>query len=104
VTEEEYRYVPYGRMPDAKTAAKTPILIDVINAHYTWPNIMKKHSRVYKTIVVFADGHCEVEEWLFSYMDIWEKYMAFLSHEDKEILKKCCKEWDRKIDEMDELE
>ena len=32
VTEEEYRYVPYGRMPDAKTAAKTPILIDVINA------------------------------------------------------------------------
>ena len=32
VTEEEYRYVPYGRMPDAKTAAKTPILIDVINS------------------------------------------------------------------------
>ncbi|MBP5638209.1 MAG: hypothetical protein J6X55_01930 [Victivallales bacterium] len=93
-TMQEYKFIPYSKMPDALSPDKAPIVIDGIPSHYKWPYFPIKWSRVWQTPILFADGHISLEEDVYCYMDIYDRYGYFLDETEAETLKKCCEAWD----------
>ena len=93
-TMQEYKFVPYSKMPDALSPDKAPIVIDGIASHYKWPCFPIGISRVWQTPILFADGHISLEEDVYCYMDIYDRYGCFLDETEAETLKKCCEAWD----------
>lgn len=93
-----YVYIPYSKFPSPETAEHAPLIIDHLNGHYRWPNILSRSSRVRQTPILFADGHISLEEDLTFYMDIYDRYGGFLSPEDAAVLKEQCEMWDMEIE------
>lgn len=98
-TEMGYKYVPYGKMND-ETAAEQPIVIDYAGSHWIKQGLWGKCTL--RTPILFADGHVEIFSYLASYMDIYDQYAKSLREEDAKVLKNCCEDWDKELDEAKE--
>ena len=109
-TKLEYKYVPYRKLPATVNPVslhsdgyenRLPLLVDGIGSHYQPYGIFLK-KYVWKTHILYADGHIEIMDNLRRHMDIYEQHAEHLHTEDAEVLKKCCEEWDNKTRETTE--
>ena len=93
-TKEAYKLVPYKTLPDGDEAAHLPVLLDGIQNHHVEYIDGSNSFSSPITYVQMANGNIDFLYDIDCYMDVFDKYAVFLSPQNAEILKECCRGWD----------